>query len=41
MIDFWNRFRRDRLAVYSLGVIALFVAAAILASLLAPYDPSA
>jgi peptide/nickel transport system permease protein len=40
MIDFWNRFRRDRLAVYSLGVIALFVAAAILASLLAPYDPS-
>ncbi len=41
MIDFWNRFRRDRLAVYSLGVIALFVAAAILANLLAPYDPSA
>ena len=40
MTDFWNRFRRDRLAVYSLGVIALFVAAAILASLLAPYDPS-
>lgn len=41
MIDFWNRFRRDRLAVYSLGVIALFVAAAFLASLIAPYDPSA
>lgn len=41
MIEFWNRFRRDRLAVYSLGVIALFVAAAILASPLAPYDPSA
>jgi peptide/nickel transport system permease protein len=40
MIDFWNRFRRDRLAVYSLGVIGLFVAAAILASILAPYDPS-
>ena len=40
MIDFWNRFRRDRLAVYSLGVIALFVAAAILAALLAPYNPS-
>ena len=40
MIDFWKRFRRDRLAVYSLGVIALFVAAAILAGLLAPYDPS-
>ena len=39
-MDFWNRFRRDRLAVYSLGVIALFVAAAILAGLLAPYDPS-
>lgn len=40
MIDFWSRFRRDRLAVYSLGVIALFVAAAILATLLAPYNPS-
>ncbi len=40
MVDFWNRFRRDRLAVYSLGVIALFVAAAILAGVLAPYDPS-
>jgi peptide/nickel transport system permease protein len=40
MIDFWNRFRRDRLAVYSLGVIALFVAAAILATVLAPYNPS-
>jgi peptide/nickel transport system permease protein len=41
MIDFWSRFRRDRLAFYSLGVIALFVAAAIFARLLAPYDPSA
>jgi peptide/nickel transport system permease protein len=41
MIDFWNRFRRDRLAVYSLGIIALFVIAATLASVLAPYDPSA
>jgi peptide/nickel transport system permease protein len=41
MMNFWNRFRRDRLAVYSLGVIVLFVAAAILAKLLAPYDPSA
>ncbi len=40
MIEFWNRFRRDRLAVYSLGVIALFVAAAIPAALLAPYNPS-
>jgi peptide/nickel transport system permease protein len=41
MIDFWNRFRRDRLAVYSLGLIALFVSAAILAPMFAPYDPSA
>jgi peptide/nickel transport system permease protein len=40
MFDFWKRFRRDRLAVYSLGVIGLFVAAAILAGWLAPYDPS-
>ena len=41
MIDFWTKFRRDRLAVCSLGVIALFLAAAILASKLAPFDPSA
>jgi peptide/nickel transport system permease protein len=40
MINFWNRFGRDRLAVFSLGVIVLFVAAAILASVIAPYDPS-
>jgi peptide/nickel transport system permease protein len=41
MLDFWNRFRRDRLAVFSLGVITLFVSASILAPLFAPYDPSA
>ena len=41
MIDFWNQFRRDRLAVYSLGFIARFLAAAISAIMLAPYDLSA
>ena len=40
MSDFWKRFRRDRLAVFGLGVIVIFVAAAILAPWLAPYDPS-
>jgi peptide/nickel transport system permease protein len=40
MGDFWKRFRRDRLAVSGLGVIAVFLLAAILAPWLAPYNPS-
>ena len=40
MSEFWKRFRRDRLALFGLVVIALFVLAAVLASVLAPYDPS-
>lgn len=40
MGDCWNRFRRDRLALGGLGIIFLFIAAAILAPLIAPYNPS-
>jgi peptide/nickel transport system permease protein len=40
MSDFWGRFRKDRIAVYSLGVIAVFILAALMAPFLAPYDPS-
>ena len=40
MSDFWRRFRRDRIAVYSLGIIAVFILAALMAPLLAPYSPS-
>ncbi len=40
MGDYWNRFRRDRLALGGLGIIFLFIAAAILAPLIAPYNPS-
>ncbi|MGQ0485614.1 MAG: ABC transporter permease [Hyphomicrobiales bacterium] len=40
MNEFWNRFRRDRLAVFGLGAIVLYLAAAILAPWLAPYNPS-
>jgi peptide/nickel transport system permease protein len=36
-----RRFRKNRLAVYSIYVILFFYAAAILAPILAPYDPSA
>lgn len=36
-----RRFRENRLAVYSIHVILFFYAAAILAPILAPYDPSA
>ena len=40
MNEFWNRLRRDRLAVFGLVTIAVFLAAAMLAPWLAPYNPS-
>lgn len=40
MSDFWRRFGKDRIAVYSLGVIAVFILAALMAPILSPYDPS-
>jgi peptide/nickel transport system permease protein len=40
MMEFWMRFRRDRLALAGLIVIAVFFAAAFAAPLLAPYNPS-
>lgn len=40
MRDYWTRFRRDQLALGSLVVIAIFIAAAVLAPAIAPYNPS-
>jgi peptide/nickel transport system permease protein len=40
MRDYWNRFKRDRLALCGLAVIFAFIAAAILAPIIAPYNPS-
>lgn len=40
MNETWKRFSRDRLAVAGLAVIILMSAAAVLAPVLAPYDPS-
>jgi peptide/nickel transport system permease protein len=40
MLDFWARLQRDRLAVAGLVIIAIFVISALLAPVLAPYDPS-
>ena len=40
MNDFWKRFRKDRLAVAGLFLIAIFVAAAVAAPVLAPYNPN-
>lgn len=40
MGEFWKRFRRDWLAIFGLGLIVLFVSAAMLAPWLSPYDPS-
>jgi peptide/nickel transport system permease protein len=36
----WARLRRQRVAMVAMGIIALFVLAAILAPLLAPHDPN-
>jgi peptide/nickel transport system permease protein len=40
MREFWRRFRKDKVSLLSLGVIAALVAAAVLAPWLAPYDPN-
>jgi peptide/nickel transport system permease protein len=40
MATSWTRFYRDKTAIAGLTVIALIVAAAVLAPLLAPFDPS-
>jgi peptide/nickel transport system permease protein len=40
MRDYWTRFKRDQLALGGLVVIAIFIAAAILAPAIAPYNPS-
>lgn len=40
MRDYWTRFRRDQLALVGLVVIIIFIAAAVLAPAIAPYDPS-
>jgi peptide/nickel transport system permease protein len=40
MSAFWTRFRRDRLAVFGLLVIGLFVTTAVMAPWIAPYDAS-
>ncbi len=40
MYDTWKRFRRDRLAVIGLIIIAVFLIASAAAPLIAPYDPA-
>lgn len=38
--SFWLRLRRTRLAPVGLAIVAVFVGAALLAPVLAPYDPA-
>lgn len=40
MLEFWKRFRRDWLAVFGLGVIAVFLVAAVFAPVIVSYNPS-
>jgi len=40
MSSAWKRFRRDRLALFGLAVILVMVGAAVLAPVIAPYDPA-
>ena len=39
MADFWNRYRRNRAAVFGLVVIILIIIMALTASLFYPNDP--
>jgi peptide/nickel transport system permease protein len=39
-MEFWGRFKKDKLAVAGIFIIAAFVIAALFAPLLSPYDPS-
>jgi glutathione transport system permease protein len=40
LAEFWRRFRRKRLALAAGGIIAVVILAALLAPLVAPYDPT-
>jgi len=40
MSSFWKRFSKDRVALFGLAVIVIVVLAALLAPVVAPYDPS-
>jgi peptide/nickel transport system permease protein len=40
MFEFWTRFKKDKLALVGIIVIAIFVLAALLAPVLSPYSPS-
>ena len=40
MSSFWKRFSKDKVALFGLAVIVVVVLAALLAPMLAPYDPS-
>lgn len=40
MSSFWKRFAKDKVALFGLAVIVVVVLAALLAPMLAPYDPS-
>jgi len=40
MWSFWKRFAKDKVALFGLAVIVVVVLAALLAPMLAPYDPS-
>ncbi|MDP2842579.1 MAG: nickel ABC transporter permease subunit NikC, partial [Acetobacterium sp.] len=41
MAEFWNRFKNDRLAMGVSFFLLMVISLAILAPLLAPYDPTA
>src|SRR5688572_2249919 len=40
MQAFWKRFSKDRVAVFGVAVIVITVLAALLAPVIAPYDPA-
>src|SRR5919206_1107394 len=41
LLDFWRRFRRNKLAVFGLFIVVLMILTAIFAPVIAPFDPKA
>jgi peptide/nickel transport system permease protein len=40
MLDFWKRFRRDRLAIFGLATIAVLLFVGVFAPIISPYNPN-
>ena len=40
-VDIWRRFKRNKLAVFGMGLAVFLILMAVFANFIAPYDPAA